>query len=84
VTEQIADADVSGQRIKSYIERVERLQEQRDDFAEDISDVFAEAKGFGFSVPTLRAVIRLRKLDPDKRAAADALLDMYRSAIGMG
>ena len=74
---------VAGARLKSFIERVERLEEEKAAITEDVKEVFAEAKGAGFDVKTLRKVIALRKLDEEKRKEADELLDLYKSAIGM-
>lgn len=74
---------VAGERLKSFIERIERLEEEKKALAEDIKDVYAEAKGVGFDVPTIRKVIAERKKDPDKRAEQLELFDLYKSAIGM-
>jgi uncharacterized protein (UPF0335 family) len=74
---------VAGARLKSFVERVERLEEEKTAITDDIKDVFAEAKGAGFDVKTLRKIISLRKLDEEKRKEADELLDLYKSAIGM-
>ena len=69
-------------RLKTIIERVERLEEEKAGIANDIKEVFAEAKGEGFDVKILRKVIRLRKQDKAKRQEEEALLDLYLSAIG--
>ena len=69
-------------RLKTIIERVERLEEEKAGIANDIKEVFAEAKGEGFDVKVLRKVIRLRKQDKAKRQEEEALLDLYLSAIG--
>ena len=69
-------------RLKTIIERVERLEEDRAAVVNDIKEVFAEAKGEGFDVKALRAVIRLRKMDKAKRDEEEALIDLYLSAIG--
>ena len=74
---------VSGQRLKSYLERVERLEEEKKGLADDIKDIYAEAKGFGFDVKTLRQIVRLRKMDAEKRREADQMLELYMSALGM-
>lgn len=74
---------VTGARLKSFIERVERLSEEKQAIADDIKDVYAEAKGTGFDVPTLRKIVRLRKMNVEKRREADELEDLYKSAIGM-
>lgn len=74
---------VAGDRLRSFIERVERLEEEKAAIADDIKEVYAEAKGVGFDVKTLRKVVTLRKVDEEKRREADELLDLYKSAIGM-
>ena len=74
---------VAGERLRSFIERIERLEEEKAAFAEDIKEVYGEAKGVGFDAKTIRKVVGLRKLDTEKRREADELLDLYKSAIGM-
>ena len=69
-------------RLKTIIERIERLEEDKAAVAGDIKEVFAEAKGEGFDVKILRKVVRLRKQDKAKRQEEEALLDLYLSAIG--
>jgi uncharacterized protein (UPF0335 family) len=69
-------------RLKSFIERIERLEEDKAAIANDMKEVFAEAKGEGFDVKILRKVIRLRKQDKVKRQEEEALIDLYLSAIG--
>ena len=69
-------------RLKTIIERIERLEEEKAGIANDIKEVFAEAKGEGFDVKILRKVIRIRKQDKAKRQEEEALLDLYLSAIG--
>lgn len=74
---------VAGKRLKSFIERVERLEEEKKALAEDIKDVLAEAKSAGFDVKIIRKIIRLRKIEIEKRREEDELLELYKSAIGM-
>ncbi len=69
-------------RLKTIIERIERLEEDKAAVANDIKEVFAEAKGEGFDVKILRKVVRLRKQDKAKRQEEEALLDLYLAAIG--
>ena len=69
-------------RLKTIIERIERLEEDKAAVANDIKEVFAEAKGEGFDVKILRKVVRIRKQDKAKRQEEEALLDLYLSAIG--
>lgn len=73
----------TGARLRSFIERIERLEEEKKAIADDVKEVYAEAKGQGFDVKTMRKIIGLRKKDPDDRAEEDALLDTYMSALGM-
>ena len=74
---------IAGDRLKSFIERIERLEEEKRALAEDIKEVYSEAKGAGFDVKTMRQIIRIRKMDDDDRDEAEALLDTYLRAIGM-
>ncbi|MFN3511815.1 MAG: DUF2312 domain-containing protein [Phenylobacterium sp.] len=69
-------------QLKSIIERVERLEQEKAEIAEQIKEVFAEAKGNGFDVKVLRKVVRIRKQDRAKRMEEEAILDLYLSAIG--
>jgi uncharacterized protein (UPF0335 family) len=69
-------------QLKSIIERIERLELEKAEVAEQIKEVFAEAKGNGFDVKILRKVVRLRKQDRAKRQEEDAILDLYLSALG--
>jgi uncharacterized protein (UPF0335 family) len=74
---------VSGKRLIAYIERIERLEEEKKGISDDIKDVKAEAKAFGFDVPTINTIVKLRKLTTEQRAEAEALLDIYKAALGM-
>jgi uncharacterized protein (UPF0335 family) len=74
---------VAGTRLKSFLERVERLEEERRGLGEDIKEIYAEAKGVGFDTKIMKRVLKLRKMEPDKRREEDELLDLYMSAIGM-
>ena len=69
-------------QLKSIIERVERLEQEKAEIAEQIKEVFAEAKGNGFDVKVLRKIVRIRKQDRAKRQEEEAILDLYLSAIG--
>ena len=77
----VLNATAQGQ-LKSIIERVERLEQEKAEVAEQIKEVFAEAKGNGFDVKVLRKVVRIRKQDRAKRQEEEAILDLYLSAIG--
>jgi len=69
--------------LKSFIERIERLEEEKRALAEDIKEVYAEAKGNGFDIKALRSIVRLRKLDTDERREQQEVLDTYLHALGM-
>ena len=70
-------------QIKSIVERIERLEEEKKTIADDIKDVYAEAKGNGFDVKVLRTIIRLRKQDANERAEQETILATYMVALGM-
>ena len=70
-------------KLKSFVERIEKLEEEKKTISEDIREVYAEAKGDGFDVKALRAVIRLRKQDAQERQEHELILDTYLNALGM-
>jgi uncharacterized protein (UPF0335 family) len=70
-------------QLKSIIERIERLEEEKKTISDDIRDVYAESKGNGFDVKALRAIVRLRKQDPQERQEAETILETYMQALGM-
>jgi uncharacterized protein (UPF0335 family) len=72
---------IAGDRLRSFVERIERLDEEIKGLTEDKKDVFAEAKGEGFDVKILKEVIRLRKQDEDERDERESLLDVYMHAL---
>jgi uncharacterized protein (UPF0335 family) len=74
---------IAGDRLKSFIERIERLEEEKKALQEDIKEVFAEAKGTGFDVKIMRQILKLRKMDKDDLDEQEALLDVYKRALGM-
>jgi uncharacterized protein (UPF0335 family) len=74
---------VAADQLRSIVERIERMQEEAADIASDIRDIFAESKGNGYDVKTLRKIIALRKLDAAERDEAEHLLDTYSVALGM-
>ena len=74
---------IAADRLRSIIERVERLEEERKALAADIKDVFTEAKSAGFDVRTVKQIIRLRKQEPTEIEEQETLLDIYRRALGM-
>ena len=71
------------EQLKAVVERVERLEEEKKAIADDIKDVYAEAKGHGFDVTALRTIVRLRKQDSDERKEQEAILETYMHALGM-
>jgi len=76
-------AGVAGKRLLSFFERIERLEEEKAALAEDIKEVYGEAKAAGFEVKIMRRVMKLRKMEIEKRREEDELLNLYMSAIGM-
>lgn len=75
--------NVTGQRIKAYIERIERLEAEKQALADDIKEIYSEAKGSGFDAPTIKKIVALRKKDPEKRTEEEELLSLYLASIGM-
>jgi uncharacterized protein (UPF0335 family) len=73
---------VDGGHLRAFIERIERLEEEKKAIADDIKEVYAEAKGNGFDVKVMRKVISLRKMDRDKRIEEETILDLYLTALG--
>ena len=76
-------ASFAADQLRSLVERIERLEEEKAALSEDIKEVYAEAKGNGFDAKILRTVVRLRKQDSSERAEQEALLDLYLQALGM-
>lgn len=74
---------VAGERLKSFVERVERLEEEKQALSEDIKEVYSEAKSSGFDVKILRQIIRLRKMDENDRSEMETLLEVYKRALEM-
>lgn len=70
-------------QLKSLVERINRLMDDRDEVSSDIRDVFAEAKGNGFDVPALRAIVRAQREDTEKRRNREAIVDLYRGELGI-
>lgn len=78
----MADAGgIAADRLKSFIERIERLEEEKKALGDDIKEVYAEAKGSGFDTKIMRQVIKLRKMEEPDRKEQDELLDLYRAAL---
>lgn len=75
---------VAADQIRAFVERIERMEEEKASITEDIKEIYAEAKGNGFDTKVLRAVVRIRKQDRAERLEFEALLDLYLEALGMG
>lgn len=71
------------EQLKSIIERIERLEEEKKGISADIQDIYAESKGNGYDVKALRTIVRMRKQDANERAEQDAILELYMQAMGM-
>ena len=79
----MAEGTVAADQLRLFIERIERLEEEKKGIADDVKDVYAEAKSTGYDAKTMRKVVALRKLEAHARQEADALLDTYRNALGL-
>ena len=79
----MAEGAVAADQLRLFIERIERLEEEKKTIADDIRDVYAEAKGTGFDVKALRTIVRLRKQDADERREHETILETYMHALGM-
>ncbi len=78
------EATTTDQQLRLFIERVERLEEEKKGISDDIRDVYSEMKAQGYDVPIVKQIVRLRKLQPDERKEMELLLDTYKSALGIG
>lgn len=79
----MVDTTVAREQLRTIVERIERLEEEKKAIADDIRDIYAEAKANGFDTKVLREVIRLRKKDKAERQEQDAIRDLYLQALGM-
>lgn len=77
-------AQSTDDRLRLLVERIERLEEEKQGIADDIKDVYAEAKAVGYDTKIIRKIIRLRKMKPDDRSEEEILLETYKAALGMG
>ncbi|MEM9839361.1 MAG: DUF2312 domain-containing protein [Pseudomonadota bacterium] len=77
-----SSSTVAGERLRQFIERVERLEEEKKEVMDQIKEVYGEAKGEGYETKVMRQIVRLRKMDRADRQEQEALLDLYLSAIG--
>ena len=76
-------SSIAADRLRAFIERIERLEEDRAALNSDLKEVMSEAKGAGFDIKTIRQIVRLRKLEPTERIEQEQLLEIYRSAVGI-
>ncbi len=83
-SEASREAQPTDDRLRLLIERVERLEEEKKGIADDIRDVYAEAKAVGYDTKIMRQIVRLRKMRPDDRAEMEMVLDTYKAALGLG
>jgi uncharacterized protein (UPF0335 family) len=79
----MSEGNVAAEQLRLFIERIERLEEEKKGIADDVKDVYAEAKANGYDTKTMRAIVRLRKMETHTRQEMDALLDTYRIALGL-
>ena len=77
-------AEATDDRLRLLIERIERLEEEKKGIADDIRDVDSEAKAVGYDAKIMRQIVRLRKMKPDDRKEMEAILDLYKAALGLG
>ena len=77
-------AEATDDRLRLLIERIERLEEEKKGIADDIRDVYAEAKAVGYDPKIMRQVVRLRKMKPDDRSEMETILEVYKAALGLG
>ena len=85
MADEVTDSSqtVAAGQLRAFIERIERLEEEKQGIADDIKDVYAEMKGTGFDTKAVRAIIRMRKKDQAERQEEEAILDLYKAALGM-
>ena len=79
----MAEGNVAADQLRLFIELIERLEEEKKGIADDVRDVYAEAKSNGYDTKTMRKIVALRRLESHVRQEADALLDTYRNALGL-
>jgi uncharacterized protein (UPF0335 family) len=79
----MAEGSIAADELRLLIERIERLEEEKKAIGDDVKDVYGEAKARGYDTKTMRAIVRLRKMDKNDRQEADALLETYKAALGL-
>ena len=80
---ELSEGVVAADELRLLIERIERLEEEKKGIADDVKDVYGEAKARGYDPKTMRAIVRLRKMETHSRQEAEALLDTYKAALGI-
>ena len=80
---ELAEGSIAADELRLLIERIERLEDEKKAIADDVRDVYAEAKSRGYDPKTMRAIVRLRKMESNDRQEAEALLDTYKAALGL-
>jgi uncharacterized protein (UPF0335 family) len=75
--------EISSERLRSFIKRIEKLEEDKAAVSEDLKEVYSEAKGTGFDVKIIRQIVRMRKVEVEKRREYEELLELYKAALGM-
>lgn len=79
----MSEGNVVADQLRLFIERIERLEEEKKGIADDVKDIYAEANSHGYDVKTMREMVRLRKMETHARQERDALLETYRAALGL-
>lgn len=77
------EPEIAADRLKSVVERIERLEEEKAGIADDIKEIYAEAKATGFDAPTIKQIVKIRKLSREKLQEQEELLDLYKTALGI-
>ena len=83
MADNVSTESVAADQLRAFVERIERMNEEKKAISDDIKEIYAEAKGTGFDTKALRTLIRLRAQDASERQEAEAILDLYMQAIGM-
>jgi len=79
----MSDGSIAADQLRLFIERIERLEEEKKGIADDIKDVYAEAKANGYDTKTMRTIVRLRRMEKHQLDEQDALIETYRAALGL-
>jgi uncharacterized protein (UPF0335 family) len=83
MADTVSSDSVAQDQLKAFVERIERMEEEKKAIADDIREIYAEAKGNGFDIKVLRQVVKIRKQDHSERMEQEAILDLYLAALGM-